>query len=119
MDISEFLIDNVQEQAYGPPNFYFWVRTGIDAMGLPGPETDPDLERLGGLLLDYHAGGQVASGAIEGIRSEIMSLGFTYGKGSTPLDLKYRCIWNIADSRENNMADLYEWQYGVVTAFQN
>src|ERR1051325_1703363 len=119
MDISEFLIDNVGEQAYGQPGFYFWIRTVIDAMDLLGPVTDPDLERLCRLLLDYHSGGQVGSEVIDGIRGEIKRLGFTYGKGRTPLDLKYRCIWNIANSRERNLADLYDWQYGIVTAFQN
>ena len=121
MTLGEFLIDDISSQAYGQPNFLFWVRTVIDAMTLLGPETDADLERLTKRLLSYYVGADISPEDIDGtngINREIGRLGITSWKNQTPLAAKYRTLWAIAFSRERNLADLYDWQYGVVTAFQ-
>lgn len=120
MTISEFLIDHLPEKAYDQPNFCFWVRTVLDAMALLGPDSDDGLDRLSGLLVDYHSGADVAREDVEGVSREIVRLGVdTSWRNETPLGLKYRCLWAIGGSREQHLADLYNWQYGVVTAFNN
>lgn len=114
------ILDDVPESVFGEHNFYFWVKCVIDALDLLGSETDEDLKRMCQLLLDYHTGADVAPETIEGMRREIVRLGVdTSWKNTSPLGLKYRCLWAIASSREMNLADLYNWQYGVVTAFEN
>lgn len=115
-----FILDNLPESVYEERNFYFWVRTVIDAIDLLGSETDDDLKRMCQSLLDYHAGADVASETINGMTREIVRLGVdTSWKNTSPFGLKYRCLWAIASSRKRNLADLYDWQYGVLTAFEN
>ena len=121
MTLDEFLIDDISPQAYDAPNFLFWVETVVDAMALLGPDTDANLERLTKRLLDYYAGADISPEDIDGTNSinrEIGGLGVTSWKNQTPLAAKYRTLWAIAFSRERNIADLYDWQYGVVTALQ-
>ena len=114
------ILDDLPESVFGEHNFYFWVRCVIDAMDLLGPETDDNLKRMCQSLLDYHSGADVASETIDGMTREIVRLGVdTSWKNTSPLGLKYRCLWAIASSRKRNLADLYDWQYGVVTAFEN
>ena len=114
------ILDNIPESVFEERNFYFWVRCVVDAMELLGPDTDEDLKRMCQSLLDYHAGADVAPEIIDGMTCEIVWLGVdTSWKNTSALGLKYRCLWAIASSRERNLADLYDWQYGVVTAFEN
>ena len=118
MTISEFLIEDISCRAFDGCNFLFWVRTVIDAMKLIGPETDSNLERMSKLLLDYHAGTDVTPEEVDGIGRKIALLrGVGYWRDDSPIGLKYRCIIAIASSREENLNDLYYWQYGIVTAF--
>ena len=121
MTLDEFLIEYLDEQAYAEPNFRFWVQTVVDAMTLLGPDTDSNLEYLTQRLLDYYDGTDVSSEDIDGkngINREIGRLGITSSKNMSPLADKYRCLWAIAFSRERNLENLYDWQYGIVTAFQ-
>lgn len=113
-----FILDDVSESVFGERNFYFWVRCVVDALDLIGPETDDHLENMIRLLLDYYSGADVSPEAVEQIPREIQRLrGITYSRDNSPLGLKYRCINNLAHSREKNLEDLYYWQYGLVSSF--
>lgn len=113
-----FILDNISESAFEERNFYFWVRCVIDALDLIGPETDSHLEEMSSLLLDYYGAADVSPDAIERIPREIQRLrGITYWRDNSPLGLKYRCINNLAYSREKNLEDIYYWQYGLVSSF--
>jgi hypothetical protein len=118
MTIDEFL-QNLPEKAFDHPNFYFWIRNVIDAIGLLGPETERDLERYSRLLLDHHSGVDISEGVLEDIRHDIVrTRGRGFWRDDSVMGLKYRCLNAIASTRDQNLADLYDWQYGIVTAFQ-
>lgn len=121
MTIDEFLIDYLDEQVYAEPNFRFWVQTVVDATALLGPDTDSDLERLILRLLDYHAWAEIDPEEIDGIRHEIVRLrGVAFWGDATIIALKYRVLNAIASSRGYNLAaGCANFQYGIVTAFQN
>lgn len=117
MTLDEFLLDDINPHAFGERNFYFWVRNVIDALALLGPETDINLESMSNLLLDYHAGGNVSLKSVKEIPGIIHQLrGDNCSQDNSPLGRKYRCLSSIASSREENLADLYDWQYGIVSS---
>ena len=119
MDLDDFLMDHLDEQAYDQPNFLFWVRTVCEAMSFIGPETDADLKGMIQQLIDHHAGAGVAAAVVDSMRRQISrSMTTNDCEPASPLGLKYRCLNAIADSRETNLTDLYNWQHGVVTAWQ-
>jgi len=118
MTPNDLPLDCIPYDAFEERNFYFWVRTVIDALDLIGPETDSHLENMSRLLLDYYGTPDVSPEAVERIPREIQRLrGITYSSDNSPIGLKYRCINNLAHSREKNLEDLYYWQYGVVSSF--
>jgi len=118
MTIDEFLLNDINSRAFNENNFYFWLKSVIDSLNLLGSETDSNLERIIRLLLDYYTGADITSEAIDSIPSEILALrGKSSWMDNSQLGIKYRCISDIAASRERNLADLYDWQYGVVSAF--
>lgn len=43
--------------------------------------------------------------------------GAGFWRDDSPIGLKYRCLYNLAYSREENLADRYYWQYGVESSF--
>ena len=91
-------------------------------MALLGPDTDKVLERMTQRLLDYHLGIHIDIEDIDGktgIARELGAKRLNYWRDNTPLGLKYRCLSSIASSRERNLEDLYDWQYGIVSAFQS
>ena len=120
MTTDRFILDDIPESVFEERNFYFWVKCVVDALELIGPGTDSDLENMSRQLLDYYGAGDVNTETVEQIPREIVRLrGVGFWNDDTPIGLKYRCLWAIASSRERNLADLYDWQYGVVTAFDN
>ena len=117
--LDDYLTDHLDERAYDQPNFLFWVRTVCEAMSFLGPETDADLKDMLRQLQDHLAGAEVAAAVIDEMRRRIVrSMTINECEPASPLGLKYRRLNAIADSRERNLADLYDWQYGVVTAWQ-
>ena len=119
MFLDDFLADHLDERAYHQPNFYFWVRTVCEAMSFVGPETDADLEGMIRQLENHHAGHGVAADVVDKMRDQVVRLrGARFCADTTSLGLKYRCFNAIADSREQNLADLDNWQYGVRIAWQ-
>jgi len=112
------ILDDIPESVFEERNFYFWVKCVVDALDLIGPETDSHLENMIRLLLDYYGATDVSPEAVERIPREIVRLrGITYWQDDSPIGLKYRCINNLAHSREKNLEDLYYWQYGLVSSF--
>ena len=119
MTLFEFIMEHLSYKAESPPNFLLWVRSVLGAMVFLGPDTDADLERLIRELLDYYSGADIPGVRIDSIRREIVKLrGVQAWEDESTLGLKYRCLNAIATSREANMADIGEWEYGVVTAFE-
>jgi len=119
MTIDEFLIEHLEPTLFEEPYFYFWVKTVLEAMELLGPETDDDLNRLRHLLLEYYTTDNIPAERIDDIPHEIVRLrGVSYWNDTSPLGLKYRCLNAVGSSIEANRADLDNWQYGIVTAFQ-
>ena len=118
MTLFEFIMEHLSYKAENPPNFLLWVRSVLGAMVFLGPDTDADLERLTKELLGYHSGADIPGVRIDSIRKEIVQLrGGQFWSDESVLGLKYRCLNAIATSRETSMADIGEWEYGVVTAF--
>ncbi len=112
------ILDDLPESVFEERNFYFWVKCVIDALDLLGPETDSHLEEMSRLLLDYYGGADVSAEAVKQILREIVRLrGVGFWRDDSPIGLKYRCLYNLAYSREENLADLYYWQYGVESSF--
>ncbi len=118
MTTDEFSLSNFNDGAFEERNFYFWVKCVIDALDLIGPETDSHLENTKRLLLDYYGAANVSPEAVKQISREIVRLrGAAFWRDDSPIGLKYRCLYNLAHSREENLADLYDWQYGVESSF--
>ena len=118
MTTEEFSVNDINYHLFEERNFYFWVKCGIDALDLLGPETDGHLENIKRLLLDYYGSVDVSPEVVERIPSEIVRLrGVGFWRDDSPIGLKYRCLYNLAHSREENLADLYNWQYGVESSF--
>jgi len=117
VDEDDFLL--ACHNAFEERTFHFWVKCVIDALALLGPETDSHLEEMSRLLLDYSSGIDVSSGAIEQIPREIVRLrGVGFWRDDSPLGLKYRCISNLAHSREKNLEDpYYWWGYALQSSF--
>jgi len=118
MTTDKFILDGIPESAFGEQNFSFWIKCVVDGMDLIGPETDSHLEDMIGALLDYYGSADVSPEVVERIPSEIVRLrGTGFWRDDSRLGLKYRCISNLACSREKNLEDLYYWQYGVESSF--
>ena len=100
-------------------DYYFWVRTVVDALDLIGPETDSNLERMCRLLLEYAQSVEASPEAIEQIPLEIVQIrGGFYSRDNSPISRKYRCIRSLAHSRGKNHEDpAFWWAYALHSAF--
>ena len=115
MNLSFFnrLPDKIFSIKYMP----FWVETLTEAMKLHGPETDADLERLKQHLREYWAGAETDPKIVDRIPGEIWDLKYPgLWRDGTPLGIKYRCLYNMAFSREKYQADPANCDYGLDTA---
>jgi hypothetical protein len=116
MDISDFLDNVVDHELYNQTHSYFWASTVVEALQMLGSETEPDLERLIRLILDYHSGKAINDETMDGIGREIVRLkGVGFWGNTTPLGLKYRCINAFGGSHETKRWN-DNWLYGIVTA---
>lgn len=119
MTTDEFSLYNFKSSAFEVRNFYFWVKCVIGALDLIGPETDNHLENMSRMLLDYYGGADMSSEAVERIPYAILRLrGKTNISDNSPIERKYRCINNLAHTREKNREDPhYWWVYALNSSF--
>ncbi len=102
MTPNDLPLDCIPYDAFEERNFYFWVRTVIDALDLIGPETDSHLENMIRLLLGYYSGADVSPEAIERIPREILRLrGKTNISDNSPIGRKYRCTLSFERMRQS------------------
>jgi hypothetical protein len=119
MTLDEYLIYHLDPELFEAPFYRFWVETIVGALSLLGPETDPDLDTLINRLLQSYAKSEWPNKVGETIRDEIVRLkGSGFWHDDSPFGLKYRCLFAVGTSVEENSRDTENWQYGVVTAFQ-
>ena len=120
MTTDRFILDDIPESVFEERNFYFWVKCVVDALELIGPGTDSDLENMSRQLLDYYGAGDVNTETVEQIPREIVRLrGVGFWRDDSPIGLKYRCISNLAHSRERNREDpYYWWGYALKSSFE-
>jgi len=117
--MDELPLDCIPCDTFEEHNSYFWVKCVVDSLELIGSETDSHLENMIRLLLGYYDSDGVSTETIEQIPREIKRLrGITYSKDNSPIGLKYRCINNLAHSRERNREDpYYWWGYALKSSF--
>jgi hypothetical protein len=117
MDLNDYLYDC--HNAFEERNYYFWIRTVIDALDLIGPQTDGHLENMKLMLLNYARSTDASPEAVERIPHEIRRLrGTSFWRDTSPIGLKYRCLQSLAHSREKNLEDPYFWWgYALNSAF--
>ena len=119
MTPNEFSLGNFPESAFGEQNFYFWVKCVVDGLDLIGPETDSHLENMIQVLLDYYSNADDGPEAVERIKHDTLRLrGTACMRDNSPIGLKYRCLNNLAHSRELNLDDPdYWWRYALQSSF--
>lgn len=128
MTIDEFLIDDLGDDLLFVPSYHrFWVHMVLDCMDMIGNETEADLDRLCSVIRRLYFFDLVSVASLNSICSAIRPhTGNFAWKDNSVLGLKYLCLNALTASRRMErlsssftMDDwLYEWKYGIVTAFQ-
>ena len=118
--MDELPLDCIPCDTFEEHNSYFWVKCVVDSLELIGSETDSHLESMTRQLLNYYGVGDVNAETIEHIPREIVRLrGVGFWRDDSPIGLKYRCISNLAHSRERNREDpYYWWGYALKSSFE-